>query len=89
MVKGYDGNREKLGNAERFYLLLSEVTGFKVRIEGMLLKDDLRVTMETLQPNVSLFINACKNLIENDSLKSFLRYVLHTGNFMNAVSWIS
>ncbi|XP_041357353.1 inverted formin-2-like isoform X2 [Gigantopelta aegis] len=84
MVKAYDGDKEKLGNAEKFYLLLSTLTGFKVRIEGMLLKDDLRVTMESLQPNVTLFMKACSILTETDSLKSFLRFVLHTGNFMNA-----
>ena len=51
-----------------------------------MLKDDVRVTMETLYPNIQTYNRACTHLLENDSLKVFLRYVLHTGNFLNAVS---
>lgn len=36
MVKEYDGDLEKLGNAERFYHELIKVPKFQVRIEGMI-----------------------------------------------------
>lgn len=52
----------------------------------MLLKDDFQGAMESLLPNVDCLIVACDNLMDNTSLKSFLRYVLHAGNFINAVS---
>lgn len=85
LIKGYDGDKTKLGNAEKFYLLLSDLPGYKTRIEGMVLKDEFRVTMETLVPNVETIIRASRSLMENESLKVFLRFVLQTGNFLNAV----
>ncbi|XP_071086778.1 inverted formin-2-like isoform X2 [Haliotis cracherodii] len=83
-IKAYDGDKTKLGNAEKFYLLLSDLSGYKVRVEGMLLKDEFRTIMETLVPNVKVIIDAGKMVMDNESLKAFLRYVLHTGNFMNS-----
>ncbi|CAG5120636.1 unnamed protein product [Candidula unifasciata] len=84
MIKNYDGDRSKLGNAEKFYSVLSELPGYQIRIEGMLLKDDFRVAMDSLKPNVQVIITACNKLIDSTSLKGFLRYVLHAGNFINA-----
>ena len=52
----------------------------------MLLKDDFRVAMDSLKPNVEVMITACDKLLHSVSLKGFLRYVLHAGNFINAVS---
>ena len=48
-------------------------------------QEDFRVAMDTLKPNVDIIIRACELLMESESLKAFLRYVLHTGNFINAV----
>ena len=41
--------------------------------------------MDALKPNVDVIIRACELLMESETLKAFLRYVLHTGNFINAV----
>ena len=38
MITAYEGDKEKLGNAEKFYLLLSRLPAYQIRIEGMLLK---------------------------------------------------
>lgn len=84
MIKNYEGDRSKLGNAEKFYQLLSELPGYEIRIDGMLLKDDFRVAMDSLKPNVEVMITACNKLLNSSSLKGFLRYVLHAGNFINA-----
>ena len=86
MIKNFDGDKTKLGNAEKFYLQLGELTGYKIRVEGMLLKDDFRAAMDSLRPNIEVIITASTDLMENPSLKKFLRYVLHAGNFINAVS---
>uniref|UniRef100_A0A0B7ACP5 FH2 domain-containing protein n=1 Tax=Arion vulgaris TaxID=1028688 RepID=A0A0B7ACP5_9EUPU len=84
MIKNYDGDRSKLGNAEKFFSVLSELPGYKIRIEGMLLKDDFRTAIDSLKPNVEVVIRACNKLLEDTSLKGFLRFVLHAGNFINA-----
>ena len=84
MINAYDGEVAKLGNAEKFYLTLGGLKGYTIRVEGMLLKVDFRVAMDALRPNVDVIIEACTKLRDNESLKAFLRYVLHAGNFINA-----
>ncbi|XP_059158826.1 inverted formin-2-like isoform X2 [Physella acuta] len=84
MIQSYDGDISKLGNAEKFFLQLSKLSGYKIRVEGMLLKDDFRVAMDALMPNVEVMISTCNKIMDNTSLKGFLRYVLHAGNFINA-----
>ncbi|XP_062592916.1 inverted formin-2-like, partial [Saccostrea cucullata] len=84
MIKGFEGDKEKLGNAEKFFLKLIQLASFKVRIDGLVLKDEFRVTLDTLLPNIEAVVKACQHLLENESFKVFLRYVLHAGNFMNA-----
>lgn len=84
MIQNYDGDREKLGNAEKFYLQLSQLPGYKMRVEGMLLKEDFRVAIDSLKPNVDVIIKASEQLMDSETLKVFFRYVLHTGNFINA-----
>ncbi|XP_062577844.1 inverted formin-2-like [Saccostrea cucullata] len=84
MLEEFEGDKEKLGNAEKFYLKLIKLPAYRIRIDGLVLKDEFGDTMANLLPNVSAVIETCKCLLENESLKVFLRYVLHTGNFMNA-----
>lgn len=88
LVKGFDGDKEKLGNAEKFFSVFIQLPAFKIRIDGLVLKDEFRLTMDSLLPNITAFVSACQHLLENESFKVFLRYVLHAGNFMNAVSII-
>lgn len=42
--------------------------------------------MDTLKPNVDVIIRAAEGLMDSETLKAFLRFVLHAGNFINAVS---
>ncbi|XP_061190247.1 inverted formin-2-like [Saccostrea echinata] len=84
MLEEFEGDKEKLGNAEKFYLKLIELPAYRIRIDGLVLKDEFHVTMDNLLPNINSVVKTCQCLLENESLKVFLRYVLHTGNFMNA-----
>lgn len=52
----------------------------------MVLKLDFQAFVDKMKPLIETFIKTCDALMENDSLKVFLRFVLHTGNFINAVS---
>ncbi|KAL8599746.1 hypothetical protein ACOMHN_042511 [Nucella lapillus] len=47
-------------------------------------EEDFRVAMDSLKPNVGVIIKACEEVMDSETLKEFLRYVLHTGNFLNA-----
>ncbi|XP_053399778.1 inverted formin-2-like isoform X2 [Mercenaria mercenaria] len=80
----YSGDRGQLGNAEQFYLDLQSLDGYKLRIDAMVLKLDFASFIEKFRPLMQTFIKTCNALMENESLKVFLRFVLHTGNFINA-----
>ena len=38
MLKGFDGETDKLGNAERFYLALNDLPRYALRLDVMLIK---------------------------------------------------
>lgn len=84
-ILDYSGDHDQLGNAEQFYLELHGLQNFSLRIDAMVLRLDFKVTVERIKPAIGMYIETCKNLMENEDLKIFLRFVLHTGNFLNAV----
>ncbi len=51
----------------------------------MLLKIEFNTTCDELRPNLETLIEACVGVLESTSLREFLRFVLHTGNFINCV----
>ena len=75
-----------LGNAEQFYLTLSDLPGYKLRIDAMVLRLDFSSFIDRVRPALETYTKTCDKLMDNESLKVFLRFVLHTGNFINAVS---
>lgn len=85
MLRDFEGDKEKLGNAEKFFETLAQLPSFEIRIDGLVLKDEFQITLDSLLPNIAAFENTCHHLLKNESFKVFLRYVLHSGNFMNAV----
>ena len=55
----------------------------------MLFKVEFSTNCDELRPNIDAMIGACEGILESKTLRHFLRYVLHTGNFINAVSSLS
>ena len=51
-LKAFDGDRSKLGNAEKFLELLIALPAYKIRIEGMLLKAEFQVRCHTFGDEV-------------------------------------
>lgn len=84
MLKDFDGDQEKLGNAEKFYVQLIQLQAYDTRINGLVLKDEFKQDVSAIRPNIESVVNACQHLLHNESFEMFLRYVLETGNFMNA-----
>ncbi|XP_046369459.2 inverted formin-2-like [Haliotis rufescens] len=82
-IQHFEGDTTRLGSAEKFFHQLVHVSDYKVRVEGMLLKADFNSHLGSIRPNIQLLNSICRSLIDNKSLKSFLRYVLHAGNFIN------
>ncbi|KAL4230753.1 hypothetical protein ACF0H5_011128 [Mactra antiquata] len=83
-ILAYDGDKSLLGNAEKFYLELHGLDGYKLRIDALVLKLDFETFIENTKPLIEKYMKTSRALMENDSLKVFLRFVLHTGNFINA-----
>lgn len=83
LLANYEGDKEKLGNAERFFLTLMDLPSHRVRLDAMVLRADLPSQLSSVRPHISLVNGICRRLYDNESLKKFLRFVLHAGNFIN------
>lgn len=84
MLKSYDGDKIKLGNAEKFFLQLIQVPNYKLRIECMLLKEEFATNMGYLEPSINSMILAGDDLMTNKQLQDVLYMVLVAGNFLNS-----
>lgn len=84
MLKGFDGDKSKLGNAEKFFLQLIQVPNYKLRIECMLLKEEFAANMSYLEPSINSMILAGEDLMTNKPLQEVLYMVLVAGNFLNS-----
>ncbi|KAK6172320.1 hypothetical protein SNE40_016004 [Patella caerulea] len=83
LISNFDGDLDKLGDAEKFYKDLIQIPNYNIRIEGMNLKSDFNSQMAVIRPNIQLLNSVCRQILGSDSLKMFLRFVLHAGNFIN------
>ncbi|XP_071572606.1 uncharacterized protein Form3 isoform X2 [Temnothorax nylanderi] len=84
MLKSFDGDKSKLGNAEKFFLQLVQVPNYKLRIECMLLKEEFAANMSYLEPSINSMILAGDDLMTNKPLQEMLYMVLVAGNFLNS-----
>ncbi|XP_023296731.2 formin-J [Lucilia cuprina] len=84
MLKTFNGDRQRLGRAEKFLLLLMEVPNYKLRIESMLLKEEFAANITYLDPCINAMIEAGDDLINNKTLQEVLYIVVVAGNFLNS-----
>lgn len=84
MLKSFNGDTSRLGNAEKFLLHLLSVSRYKLRIEGMLLKEEFTANLNYLEPAINAMIQAANDLKTNKRLQEVLFMVLVAGNFINA-----
>lgn len=86
-LRSFDGDPARLGSAERFLLSLLSVPCYALRLEGLLLRAEFQGSVDVITPRVKAFVTSCEGIIESQSLRQFLRFVLQTGNFINSVSY--
>ncbi|XP_065359241.1 formin-J [Calliphora vicina] len=84
LLKTFNGDRQRLGRAEKFLLLLMEVPTYKLRIESMLLKEEFAANITYLDPCINAMIEAGDDLINNKTLQEVLYIVVVAGNFLNS-----
>merc|ERR1712106_1080796 len=84
MLKSWEGDTKKLGNAERFILQLISVKNYRLRVEIMLLKAEFESNMSFLEPSIEAMLTAGEELMNNPKLQNLLYMVLVAGNFLNS-----
>ncbi|XP_056623894.1 inverted formin-2 isoform X2 [Triplophysa dalaica] len=82
-LRSFQGDPEKLANVDRFYLLLLAVPCYQLRIECMLLCEEVLSTLDILTPKTQLLGSACDCLAQSSLLPSFCKLILDVGNFLN------
>lgn len=84
MLNSYDGDRAKLGNAEKFLLELISIPSYRLRIESMLLKEEFSSNVAYLEPSIDAMIMAGDELKNNQNLQNVLYMIVVAGNFLNS-----
>uniref|UniRef100_A0A1I8PVT7 FH2 domain-containing protein n=1 Tax=Stomoxys calcitrans TaxID=35570 RepID=A0A1I8PVT7_STOCA len=84
LLKTFNGDRQRLGRAEKFLLLLMEVPSYKLRIESMLLKEEFAANVTYLDPCINTMIEAAEDLMNSRTLQEVLYLVVVAGNFLNS-----
>ncbi|XP_076352422.1 uncharacterized protein LOC143247809 [Tachypleus tridentatus] len=84
MLRGFDGDKQRLGKAEEFLLQLVQLPSYKLRVEGMLLKEEFAANMNFLEPAIDIIKLAAQEIKECHCLHEVLYLVLVAGNFLNA-----
>jgi hypothetical protein len=77
MLKDFQGDKNKLGNAEKFLLALIVVPHYKLRLEGMIAKEDFKSTVDMLNEKIDILLHATEG---RDIMKILIPYqnVSHT-----------
>ncbi|KAL1491996.1 hypothetical protein ABEB36_012506 [Hypothenemus hampei] len=84
MLKSFNGDTRKLGNAEKFLIQLTNLSNYKLRVESMLLKEEFESNMNYVKPSIRSMIMAAQELMTNKALQEVLYMILIAGNFLNA-----
>lgn len=97
-LRNYTGERSVLGTAEQFLLSLLAVPDYALRIEAVLLRDELAAFALTVDAELNSLLIACRGekkqsahqgwldfaeLLESRHLRSVLFILLHIGNYLN------
>lgn len=87
MIKEYQGEPAKLGDAEKFYVELLKVEGYQVRLDGMIQMEELYPAADRLKPQITSLLSTADKILASENLKEFFAYILTLGNFINMGSY--
>ncbi|OWF45788.1 FH2 domain-containing protein 1 [Mizuhopecten yessoensis] len=82
-LHNFDGDKERLGSAEKFFLCLLGLPQYKLRIEGMLVKEEFKSNMDYIKPHVEAVIETANQIKAHDDLQELFYLVLIAGNYLN------
>jgi hypothetical protein len=81
-VLSYEGN-EPLGNAEKFFLLVSEIPDYKLRLELFSFRRQYTAICDEIDAHITAFEAAVDGITDSDGLKTVMQLVLAMGNYLN------
>ncbi|XP_069129886.1 uncharacterized protein [Argopecten irradians] len=82
-LQSFDGDKDRLGSAEQFFLCLLGLPQYKLRIEGMLVKEEFKANMDYIKPHVEAVIETANEIKAHDDLQELFYLVLIAGNYLN------
>ncbi|CAL1534864.1 unnamed protein product [Lymnaea stagnalis] len=83
-LNAFDGDKERLGNPEKFFLILMGLPNYRMRIEGLLVMEEYNANMEWIRPSIEAVIQAARDIQESDTLKELIFLILVSGNYLNS-----
>ncbi|XP_030060772.1 inverted formin-2 isoform X2 [Microcaecilia unicolor] len=82
-LEQFQAEKHKLANLDQFCLLLHGIPGYRLRIECMLLCEEVPAILEMLRPQSDIILAACESILTSHRLRAFCRVSLKFGNFLN------
>lgn len=86
LLKMYQGDINKLGEAEKFLFQLIQVENYMLRIESLLLKEEFSGQMIYFNKYFENIFKASELIYNSSSLANIMLHICRTGNFINDVS---
>ncbi|KAM8934228.1 uncharacterized protein RCH25_004665 [Pelodytes ibericus] len=83
-LRSFEGDRERLSEADLFMLLLLELPSYALRVEALIFKKDFHTVVLSLLSTARDLKGAAEELLQCTELHYILKLVLKAGNFMNA-----
>ncbi|CAF0708285.1 unnamed protein product [Brachionus calyciflorus] len=87
ILKNFNGDMEKLGQAEKFLLKLIRIPNYKLRIECLHVKEEFYNQIYNFNKSFDSIINACKIIHESQNLTQMMLCICKIGNFLNNGSY--
>ncbi|KAJ6234457.1 protein diaphanous [Anaeramoeba flamelloides] len=82
-LNNFDGDKELLGDCEKFYLELIKIPRLQQRIKLFIFKLSFKEIVTDLQPSLKKLLQATQQIKTNKDFKKFLQFVLKFGNYLN------
>ncbi|XP_063288817.1 formin-J-like [Pelobates fuscus] len=83
-LKSFQGDKERLSEADIFMLLLLDLPSYALRLEALIFKKDFHAIVLSLLSTARELKGAAEELLQCTELHYILRLILKAGNFMNA-----
>ncbi len=83
--KDYSTN-ELMEKADHFLILLADIPDYKLRLDIMTYLEEYEDSSSNIKKTLEIYLKCGKIILNNDSLKNFLKIILEMGNYINTNS---